>query len=121
MFTTSQKSEKERFCSDAMFGCVLLKKKTGHFQELLWLLYDMGHIEKYPMAIGNLGDLEEISPTPGRPSSLVLFNKAINSARVHYKNMHVYPYTYLGGYHFRHRHFKEAIAAWSEAACVIRK
>lgn len=35
-------------------------------QELLWLLYDRGHLAKYPMAIGNLGDLEEISKTSGR-------------------------------------------------------
>lgn len=35
-------------------------------QELLWLLYDLGHLAKYPMAIGNLGDLEEIAATPGR-------------------------------------------------------
>lgn len=35
-------------------------------QELLWLLYDLGHLKKYPMAIGNLGDLEEISTTTGR-------------------------------------------------------
>lgn len=35
-------------------------------QKLLWLLYDLGHLRKYPMAIGNLGDLEEISTTPGR-------------------------------------------------------
>lgn len=35
-------------------------------QQLLWLLYDLGHLSKYPMAIGNLGDLEEISKTPGR-------------------------------------------------------
>lgn len=35
-------------------------------QELLWLLYDLGHLKRYPMAIGNLGDLEEISTTSGR-------------------------------------------------------
>lgn len=35
-------------------------------QELLWLLHDLGHLTKYPMAIGNLGDLEEISTTSGR-------------------------------------------------------
>lgn len=35
-------------------------------QELLWLLYDLGHLKKYPMAIGNLGDLEEIAPKSGR-------------------------------------------------------
>ena len=25
-------------------------------QELLWLLYDLGHLKKYPMAIGKIGD-----------------------------------------------------------------
>lgn len=35
-------------------------------QELLWLLYDLGHLKRYPMAIGNLGDLEEIETTTGR-------------------------------------------------------
>lgn len=42
-------------------------------QELLWLLYDLGHLKKYPMAIGNLGDLEEISTTPDRFDSLFSF------------------------------------------------
>lgn len=42
-------------------------------QELLWLLYDLGHLAKYPMALGNLGDLEEAAPTPGRPSAIELF------------------------------------------------
>lgn len=42
-------------------------------QELLWLLYDLGHLAKYPMALGNLGDLEEAAPTPGRPPAIVLF------------------------------------------------
>ena len=34
-------------------------------QELLWLCYDLGFLEKYPMALGNLADLEEIAPTQG--------------------------------------------------------
>lgn len=42
-------------------------------QELLWLLYDLGHLAKYPMALGNLGDLEEAAPTPGRPPAIELF------------------------------------------------
>lgn len=42
-------------------------------QELLWLLYDLGHLAKYPMALGNLGDLEEAAPTPGRPPAIDLF------------------------------------------------
>lgn len=42
-------------------------------QELLWLLYDLGHLTKYPMALGNLGELEEAAPTPGRPPAINLF------------------------------------------------
>lgn len=42
-------------------------------QELLWLLYDLGHLAKYPMALGNLAELEEAAPTPGRPSAMNLF------------------------------------------------
>lgn len=42
-------------------------------QELLWLLYDLGHLSRYPMAIGNLGDLEEIAATPGRYVNVKLF------------------------------------------------
>ena len=38
------------------------------------------------MAIGNLADLEEITPTSTRPAPVVLFNKAIESARQHYDN-----------------------------------
>lgn len=29
-------------------------------QRLLWLLYDLGQLTGYPMALGNLGDLEEV-------------------------------------------------------------
>ena len=42
-------------------------------QELLWLLYDLGHLRKYPMGIGNLGELEEVAPTPGRCPAILLF------------------------------------------------
>lgn len=73
------------------------------------------------MALGNLGDLEEISPTPGRPSPMLLFRRAIESCRRYYNNMHVYPYTYLGSYFYRRRMYKEAICSWAEAANVIRK
>lgn len=47
-------------------------------QELLWLLYDLGHLTKYPMALGNLGDLEEAAPTPGRPPAIDLFQVHID-------------------------------------------
>ncbi|XP_069691817.1 menin [Periplaneta americana] len=89
-------------------------------QELLWLLYDLGHLTHYPMAIGNLSDLEEVSPTPGRPPCSTLFQEAAISARTYYKNQHVYPYTYQGGYFYRHKMYKEAFESWANAADVIR-
>nr|XP_018897521.1 PREDICTED: menin [Bemisia tabaci] len=90
-------------------------------QKLLWLLYDMGHLYRYPMAIGNLGDLEEISPTLGRPPCSSLFQEAILMSRKYYNNMHVYPYTYQGGYFYRHNLYKEAFQSWANASDVIRQ
>lgn len=53
-------------------------------QELLWLLYDLGHLVKYPMAIGNLGDLEEIAATPGRLDvCFVYYNLYFNNNKLH--------------------------------------
>lgn len=90
-------------------------------QKLLWLLYDKGHLGNYPMALGNLGDLEEISPTPGRPPPHNLFLESVLSAKNFYNDHHVYPYTYLGGFFYRNGRYKEALEAWSNAASVIRK
>lgn len=73
------------------------------------------------MALGNLGDLEEISPTQGRPLPLAIFQEAISSAVKYYNNHHVYPYTYMGGYMYRKQCYKEAIKCWAEASNVIRK
>lgn len=73
------------------------------------------------MALGNLGDLEEISPTPDRIPPKKIFEEAIECSKVHYNNQHVYPYTYLGGYHYRNRHYKEALEAWAEAANAVKK
>ncbi|EFA02211.1 menin [Tribolium castaneum] len=89
-------------------------------QDLLWLLYDLGHLKKYPMAIGNLGDLEEIAPKGGRTPCSVLFEEAISSARTYYNNQHVYPYTYQGGYFYRNKMYKEAFESWANASDVIR-
>jgi len=61
-------------------------------QELLWLLYDLGHLAKYPMALGNLAELEEAAPTPGRPPPIDLFqvcdSKILNNNTV-YLHMHL--------------------------------
>ncbi|XP_011189569.2 menin [Zeugodacus cucurbitae] len=89
-------------------------------QKLLWLLYEMGHLTKYPMALGTLGELEEISPTPKRISCEQLYKEAIQSARKFYRNHHVYPYTYQGNFYNRLLKYREAFAAWANAADVIR-
>ena len=71
------------------------------------------------MALGTLGDLEELDPTPGRPSARAIFQQGVAAARHYYKNHHVYPHTYLGAYHYRSGLYKEALKNWSEAAHVI--
>ena len=90
-------------------------------QELLWLCYDLGHLEKYPMALGNLGDLEEISSTPGRPASKDIFEEAVSVNQRVYGSFHVYPYTYSAGYRYRQGDFKGALQAWAEAASVVKR
>ncbi|NXG06152.1 MEN1 protein, partial [Sakesphorus luctuosus] len=89
-------------------------------QRLLWLLYDMGHLDRYPMALGNLADLEELEPTPGRPDPLTLYHQGIQSARTYYNNEHIYPYLYLAGFHCRNKNVKEALQAWADTATVIQ-
>lgn len=89
-------------------------------QQLLWLLYDMGHLKKYPMALGCLGELEEVEPTPGRKSCEELYNESVRSAQTYYRNHHVYPYTYQGGYYYRKNMYREAFASWADSSDVIR-
>ncbi|XP_020901909.1 menin [Exaiptasia diaphana] len=90
-------------------------------KELLWILYDTGHLKRYPMALGNLADQEEISPTPGRPPCKQIFEEAIAVAKEVYNNQHIYPYTYLGGYYNRKKQYIDAIKYWVEAAHVAGK
>ena len=73
------------------------------------------------MGLGCLADLEEIVATSDRLQSVALFEKAIGSARRYYSNMHVYPYTYLGGFYYRKGCFKQALWNWAQAAEVISK
>lgn len=89
-------------------------------QQLLWLLFDMQHLQRYPMGLGCLGELEEVSATPNRPSCESLYAAAVQAAQINYKNHHVYPYTYQGGYYYRKQQYKEAFAAWANAGDVIR-
>ncbi|KAK8381692.1 hypothetical protein O3P69_015025 [Scylla paramamosain] len=89
-------------------------------QALLWMLYDAGHLTKYPMAIDNLGDLEEMMPSKGRAPATRMYEEAITSAVRYYDNQHVYPYTYLGGYCYRNKLYKQALKYWAQAASVIK-
>lgn len=89
-------------------------------QRLLWLLYERGDLERYPMAMGTLADLEDQEPIPGKESPHTIHLKAVNSAKKYYNNEHIYPFMYLAGYHYRHREVRDALGAWAEAASVMQ-
>ncbi|XP_032439118.1 menin [Xiphophorus hellerii] len=90
-------------------------------QKLLWLLYDRGDLDRYPMAMGTLADLEDQEPIPGKENPLQIHLKAVGSAQKFYNNEHIYPYMYLAGFHYRHRNVQEALKAWAEAAQVMQE
>uniref|UniRef100_A0A674MXY6 Menin n=1 Tax=Takifugu rubripes TaxID=31033 RepID=A0A674MXY6_TAKRU len=90
-------------------------------QKLLWLLYDRGDLDRYPMALGTLADLEDQDPIPGKETPLTIHLKAVGSAQKYYNNEHIYPYMYLAGFHYRHRNVQEALRAWAEAAQVMQE
>ena len=71
------------------------------------------------MALGTLGDLEELDPTPDRPAPKEIFEKGVSIDRSYYCNHHVYPHTYMGSYQYRKGFYKEALRHWAEAAEVI--
>lgn len=89
-------------------------------QKLLWLLYERGDLDRYPMAMGTLADLEDQDPIPGKENPLKIHLKAVSSAERHYNNEHIYPYMYLAGFHYRHRNVRDALRAWAEAAQVMQ-
>ncbi|KAM9335439.1 menin [Symphorus nematophorus] len=89
-------------------------------QKLLWLLYERGDLDRYPMAMGTLADLEDQEPIPGKENPLKIHLKAVSSAEKHYNNEHIYPYMYLAGFHYRHRNVRDALKAWAEAAQVMQ-
>ncbi|KAE8607835.1 hypothetical protein XENTR_v10011303 [Xenopus tropicalis] len=89
-------------------------------QKLLWVLFDGGHLDKYPMALGNLADLEDLAATHGRPNPLEIYHKAVSSSRLHYENQHLYPHIYLAAYHCRNKDIREALKAWAETSAVIQ-
>lgn len=87
-------------------------------QRLLWMLYKK---QTYiPMALGTLGELENICPSPQAPLKPVeLFNLGIEISRSDYNDSHVYPYTYLASYFFKSGRFKESLETWADASAVM--
>ncbi|XP_028284481.1 menin [Parambassis ranga] len=90
-------------------------------QKLLWLMYERGDLERYPMAMGTLADLEDQEPIPGKENPLKIHLKAVSSAQRYYNNEHIYPYMYLAGFHYRHRDVRDALKSWAEAAQVMQE
>ncbi|KAK2119024.1 Menin [Saguinus oedipus] len=75
-------------------------------QKLLWLLYDLGHLESLL--------------TPGRPDPLTLYHKGITSAKTYYRDEHIYPCMYLAGYHCHNQNVCKALQAWADTATVTQ-
>ncbi|XP_072314771.1 menin [Eucyclogobius newberryi] len=90
-------------------------------QKLLWLLYDRGDLDRYPMAMGTLADLEDQDPIPEKENPLNIHLKAVSSSQKHYNNEHIYPYMYLAGFHYRHKNVRGALKSWAEAAQVMQE
>lgn len=59
------------------------------------------------------------SGSPHSSIALRLYTEAVSANRKHYANQHVYPYTSLAGYLYRHDDHRGALHYWSEAAQVI--
>lgn len=89
-------------------------------QQLLWILHDNGHLKNYPMGLMYLGEMEENHKTTGRKTCEELYEEAIESSMIHYKNHHVYPFTCKGNYYYRRENFRNAFQCWAKASDVIR-
>ncbi|KAG8146672.1 hypothetical protein E2320_013795 [Naja naja] len=104
----------------AFMVCAINPSIDLHSDSLELLQLQQSAIQWYPMALGNLADLEELEPTPGRPDPLFIYHQGINSAKQYYNNEHIYPYIYLASYHCRNKNVKEALEAWADSATVIQ-
>ena len=89
-------------------------------QRLLWLLLKRNTY--FPMSLGNLGELENLCPTPNAPMTpQELFNLGVEVSRQQYNDSHVYPYSYLASYFFNHGRFKEALETWADSSAVMTR
>nr|XP_039270679.1 menin-like isoform X1 [Styela clava] len=78
--------------------------------KLLKIMYKNGALERYPMGLSFLADLED---------SVDLHDEAVKSVQTHYNNLHVFPHCAKGHFHLKHNDSKKAIHCWSMAAQVL--
>lgn len=105
-------------------------------RELLWILYDMNSLARFPFALCELGWSEEHITSP-RGEKMVelpgvslpvtkmeaLYHEAIQCCQTHFQDLQVYPYCYLGYFHKDFRPDEEyraclAVQYYAEAARV---
>lgn len=101
-------------------------------RELLWILYDMDALKRFPFGLCELGWSEEhMTSTRGEEIVAVaghnmtkmesLYQEAIQCSKEHYYDLQVYPYCYLGYFHKdapEEYRATLALAAFAEAARV---
>lgn len=78
--------------------------------KMLLLLHGIGALDRYPMGLGVLAELEESSS---------IHTLAVKAVEEHYAGTHVFPYCTLGRFYCRYGESKKAIRCWSRAAQVL--
>eukprot|EP00977_Amphora_coffeiformis_P013913 scaffold3785_cov165-Amphora_coffeaeformis.AAC.2 len=85
-------------------------------RELLWILKDGGHLDRFPFALCELGWAEEHATSPRGEAHVTipwdesssnlevttmeaLYHEAVRSSQTNYRDKQVYPYCYLGFFH----------------------
>lgn len=88
-------------------------------QRLLWVLFHRNIY--FPMSLGTLGELEDISQTPNAPlSPYQLFILGVEISRREYNDAHVYPYSYLASFLYKRFRYKEALETWTDSSAVLK-
>ena len=100
---------------------IVCERETCDYRLQVCIIDFENFFDRYPLALGNLGDLQEISLTPGRPSAEEILKEGIKVNQTLYRDQHIYPYTYLGGYYYRQKQYLKAIDCWVKAAYVAGK
>nr|XP_009858293.1 menin-like [Ciona intestinalis] len=91
--------------------------------DIMRYLYEEGHMDKYPMALGVYAELKEIIPTNKQDSATVdeIHNKAITAVETIYDGLHFLPYVSKGHSCARRNRYDDAIRNWSKAAQVLSR